>query len=276
MTGFNFFDNLAMTNLRGTEWLGEVESNEDPEFSGRCKVRIYGIFDGTEKDMQNTPSAFKIPVDDLPWCYPATGNVFASGDSKGAGNLSIPKVGSKVKVRFNGGNLYAPEYFALQDTNEDMVKDLKDSYIDAHVLLYDKDQDLKILYKKNLGIQVYFQGSNITVNPDASITIEHKNTESIVELIGGTINITANSTINITSNTKINAESSESIFNGNTVTKLGPAANYSAVLAEPLWAFLKILATAVDAKLSTTPGAMSSQAEAFESMSTSKNVKLSP
>jgi hypothetical protein len=273
---FNFFDNLALMNLRGTEWLGEVEDNNDPDCTGRCKVRVFGLFDGTEKDMQSSSSPFRISTSDLPWCYPATGMFFASGDSKGAGNISIPKVGSKVKVRFNGGNLYAPEYFAIQDTNEEMTSELKDSYLDSHVILYDKDQDLKILYKKNLGIQIYFQGSNFTINPDASVTIEHKNTESIIELVGGTINITANSTINITSNTKINAESSESIFNGNNVTKLGPAANYSAVLSEPLWTFLKILASAVDAKNPTTPGAMSSQAEAFESISTSKNVKLSP
>ena len=272
---FDFFDNMLSSNLRGTEWLGEVEENSDPEFAGRCKVRIFGIFDGTEDD--KTPnSAFRIPTEDLPWCYPSNGIFFASGDSKGSGNLSVPKKGSKVKVRFNGGNLYAPEYFAVQDTNEEMASDLKDSYLDSHVILYDKEQDLKILYKPNLGMQIYHKGSNMTINPDSSITIEHKDTQSIIELVGGTINITANSTVNITSNTKIEAVSSESILNGNTVTKLGPSPQYSAVMAEPLWAFLKILATAVDAKLPFTPSAMASQAEGFETLSTSKNVKISP
>jgi hypothetical protein len=37
-----------------------------------------------------------------------------------------------------------------------------------------------------------------------------------------------------------------------------------------------MLAAAVDAKQSTTPSAMVSQAEAFEAISVSKNVKLSP
>lgn len=272
---FDFFDNLASSSLIGTEWMGIVEDNNDPEFSGRCRVRIFGLLDGREDDRKDS-SAYKIPTEDLPWCYPSTGIFFASGESKGAGNISVPKKDSKVKVKFNGGNLYAPEYFTVQDTNEDMAKELKDAYQDAHVILYDKDQDLKVLYKTNLGFQIYHKGSNVTINPDSSITIEHKDTQSIIELVGGTINIVANSTINITSNTKIQAESSESILNGNTVTKLGPSPQYSAVLAEPMWTFLKMLASAVDAKFPPTPSAMSSQAEAFESLSTSKNVKISP
>jgi hypothetical protein len=71
-------------------------------------------------------------------------------------------------------------------------------------------------------------------------------------------------------------DSSESILNGSTSTKLGPSPQYSAVMGEPLWAFLKMLASAVDAKLPSTPSAMASQAEAFESLSLSKNVKISP
>lgn len=272
---FDFFNSLLSTNLKGTEWLGEVEDNADPDFAGKCKVRIFGLLDGREDDRKDS-SNYTIPTSDLPWCYPATGVIFASGDSKGAGNISIPKIGSKVKVRFNGGNLYAPEYFAIQDINEEMSDEIRDSYVDTHVLLYDKDSDLKVLYKNNVGIQIFLRGSNITINPDSSITIEHKNTESIIELVGGTINITANSTINISSNTKIEATSSESILNGNSVTKLGPSPAYSAMLAEPTWTFLKMLAAAVDAKQPTTPSAMASQAEAFEAISTSKNVKLSP
>ena len=272
---FDFFDNKFSSNLRGTEWLGSVEDNNDPNFSGRCKVRVFGVFDGTNDDtVENSP--YVINTNDLPWCYPANGIFFGSGKSMGAGNLSVPKIGSKVKVRFNGGHLYAPEYFAIQDVNLEMADDLKDSYVDSHVILYDKDQQLKILYKKSLGFQIFYQGSNMTINPDASITIEHKDTQSLIELIGGTINITANSTINITSNSKIEAVTSEGIFNGNVSTKLGPSPQFSAVLAEPLWAFLKMLASAIDAKLPSTPSAMSSQAAAYESISTSKNVKISP
>ena len=57
-------------------------------------------------------------------------------------------------------------------------------------------------------------------------------------------------------------------------TKLGHAPVYSAILAEPLWMFLKQLAAAVDAKLPSTPGAMTSLAESYEQLSTSDVVKV--
>ena len=272
---FDFFDNISASSLLNTEWIGIVEDNNDPTFSGRCRVRVFSLMDGREDDTKDN-SPFKMTTQDLPWCYPSNGIVFAGGDSKGAGNISIPKNGAIVKVKFNGGNLYAPEYISIQDLNDDLITEISDSYEDAHVILYDKSQDLKLLYKKNLGFQIYQKGSSITINPDSSITIDHKDSQSIVELIGGTINVVANSTINITSNTKIKAESSESILNGNISTKLGPSPVYSAVLAEPLWIFLKMIATTLDAKFPTTPSLMSSQADAFQVLSTSKNVKLSP
>jgi len=46
------------------------------------------------------------------------------------------------------------------------------------------------------------------------------------------------------------------------------------VLAEPLWMFLKQIASALDAKLPSTPGCMSSLAESYEQLSTSDVVKV--
>jgi len=40
---FDFFNSLLSTNLKGTEWLGEVEDNEDPDFAGRCAPLIRKI-----------------------------------------------------------------------------------------------------------------------------------------------------------------------------------------------------------------------------------------
>lgn len=256
------------------EWVGEVVDNQDPEFSGRCRVRVYGKFDGTNK-LDDSASGFSIPDDDLPWAYPAGSNIFGGGSKKGAGALSVPKVGTKVKITFSGGNIYAPEYTAVQDINESLINEIRDSYQNSHVLFFDEDENVKIVYTPAKGLEMFHKDSHIVINPDSSITIEHKETQSIIELVGSTINVTANSTINITANSKIQAEASESILNGSSVTKLGPAPSYSAVLAEPLWTFLKMMASALDAKLPSTPGVMSTQAASFEQLSTSKNVKLS-
>lgn len=265
---------LKKDDLYSQGWVGEVVDNEDPEFSGRCKVRVFSKFDGTD-DLDNENSPFSIPTENLPWVYPAGNGIFAGGDSKGAGNVSVPKVGSKVRVVFSGGNLYAPEYIAVQDLNQAVVDEIKDSYQNSHVLFFDEDERVKILYTPAKGLELFHKDSHIVINPDSSITIEHKDTSSIIELVGSNINITANSTVNITANSKVQSEASECVMNGTSVTKLGPAPVYSGVLAEPLWTFLKIVASAVDAKLPSTPGVLSSQAVSFEQLSTSKNVKLS-
>lgn len=269
-----FQDFLFKDDLTSGDCVGEVVDNNDPEFAGRCKIRIYGKFDGTS-DPDAPPGTFDIPIDDLPWAYPAGSNIFGGGKGKGAGSLSVPKIGSRVKVRFSGGNIYSPEYFAVQDLNEKVIEEVRTSYQNSHVLFYDEDERVKIVYTPDKGFEIFHKDSHIVINPNSSITIEHQDSKSIIELIGPNINITCNSTVNITSNSSIQLESSECVTNGTSSTKLGPAPAYSAVLAEPLWTFLKIMASAIDAKLPTTPGILTSQAASFEQLSTSKNVKLS-
>ncbi|MBO6272000.1 hypothetical protein J6O48_04390 [bacterium] len=53
--------------------LGIVESNEDPTYTGRLKVRIPGLNDNIE-------------TANLPWCNYA-------GSASSSGQLAIPKVG---------------------------------------------------------------------------------------------------------------------------------------------------------------------------------------
>ena len=180
-----------------------------------------------------------------------------------------------MKIRFSTGNIYAPEYVAIQDLNQAVIDEVAASYQNAHVLFYDEDEQSKVVYTPAKGLEIFHKDSHIVINPDSSITIEHRDTSSIIELVGPNINITANSTVNITANSKVQSEAAECVMNGTSVTKLGPAPAYSAVLAEPLWTFLKMMASAVDAKLPSTPGVLTTQAASFEQLSTSKNVKVS-
>lgn len=267
-------DFLNDEDLSGSDWVGEVVDNNDPEFSGRCRVRVFGKFDGTT-NIDDPNSGYLIPDDHLPWAYPAGSTIFGGGESKGAGSLSVPKVGTKVKIRFSTGNIYAPEYVAIQDLNQAVIDEVSASYQNAHVLFYDEDEKSKVVYTPAKGLEIFHKDSHIVINPDSSITIEHRDTSSIIELVGPNINITANSTVNITANSKVQSEAAECVMNGTSVTKLGPAPAYSAVLAEPLWTFLKMMASAVDAKLPSTPGVLTTQAASFEQLSTSKNVKVS-
>ncbi len=267
-----FLKSLDFDDLETLNWIGEVVDNNDPEFQGRCRVRVFGKFDGTESD---DSSKFTIPDEHLPWAFPSGSNIFAGGSSKGAGSLSIPKKGTRVKVRFSGGNIYAPEYFSIQDVSEALIDEISGSYENAHVLLFDEDEDLKVIYTKERGLEIYHKKSHFLINPDSSIMIEHADSKSFIELIGPVINITANSTVNVTANTKVSVTANECLVNGKTSTKLGPAPVFSAAIAEPVWTAFKILASAIDAKLPSTPGVFSGQINALEQMGTSSNVKLS-
>ncbi len=248
-------DRLAYT------YFGKVVVNEDPERIGRCKVRVLGVFD-------------EISDEDLPWSFPAYNSVFAGGDSKGFGSLSIPKIDTVVRIRFENGDQYTPVYWSIPIANDAMRAELDESYLNSHVVVYDEDEDMKILYSPSFGLKFHMKGSHITINPDRSITIEHDETQSIIELIGPNITVVANNKIEATAPTKIEVNSSHVHVNG-VKTELGAAPVFSNICAEPLWIYLKALAAAVDAKWPPSPGTMTALAASAEVASTSKTVKTS-
>lgn len=254
-------DKITAEELQKDDWLGEVVDNNDPENSFRCKIRVNRLYDELE-------------IEDIPWAHPISNSTFSSTENGGFGNGSVPKIGTKVRVRFNSGDRYAPEYFAVQNVNQELSNELGDDYIDSHVLLYDQEQDLKIIYQPGNGIKIFLKDSHITINPDSSITIEHKDATSIIELEGSTCKVVTNSTIEMTSSDKIEMNSLECEVKGTQKTQLGPLGNFSAVGSEPLWTFLKALSTAVDAKWPQTPGVNVAAANAAERLSTSNNVKV--
>lgn len=271
---------LDKSYLQSGTFVGRVVDNDDPNREGRCRIMVFGVFDFEEpifdKEEKPTGEVVKreLPTDDIPWSYPK-GNVFFSGGGGGYGDLSVPKIGTIVSVDFCDGNIYSPEYHSIMNINADMQAAISGSYLNSHSFGWDSDEQLRVYYTPENGMEIFLKDSHITINSDASITIEHASSDSIIELVGPNINITANSSVSITSNSLIKAESTEVAINGSSVTKLGPAPTYSAILAEPLWTFLKSMAAGLDAKLPSSPGAYSSQAAAFEQLSTSKNVKVS-
>lgn len=271
---------LDKSYLQSGTFVGRVVDNDDPNREGRCRIMVFGVFDFEEpifdKEEKPTGEVVKkeLPTDDIPWSYPK-GNRFFSGGGGGYGDLSVPKIGTIVSVDFCDGNIYSPEYHSIMNINADMQAAISGSYLNSHSFGWDSDEQLRVYYTPENGMEIFLKDSHITINSDASITIEHASSDSIIELVGPNINITANSSVSITSNSLIKAESTEVAINGSSVTKLGPAPTYSAILAEPLWTFLKSMAAGLDAKLPSSPGVYSSQAAAFEQLSTSKNVKVS-
>jgi hypothetical protein len=252
---------LDKSTLERKIFIGKVVDNDDPEREGRCRVEVFGLFTG-------------LATDQLPWANPGYRRMFGGADG-GFADISVPKIDTFVQIRFVEGDIYNMEYVAIQNINPAVQAEIEGSYLNSHVLAYDTDEELKVFYTPAKGVEIYLKRSHITINPDSSITIEHADSDSLIELVGSNINIVANSSVNITANSLIKGEASEVAMNGSSVTKLGPAPTYSAVLAEPLWTFLKSLAAAVDGKLPSTPGVFAGQAAASEQLSTSKNVKVS-
>lgn len=246
------------SRIEATHYLGTIINNEDPEYKGRCRIRVFGVYDS-------------INDEDLPWAYQIKETSFGGGG--GSGRISIPKIGSVVHVTFNHGNYYLPEYRGIQELSPDLINELRESYLGSHSLIFDEIEDIRIFYTTKKGIIIDLKESNVNIKPDNSIVITHKDGSSSVELKGGKITQYADSEIESVATSQIKHSSEEFWADGKTVN-LGHVPAYSGVCAEPLWIFLKMLASQIDAKMPTSPGVMSSLADKFEKLSTSDVVKI--
>ena len=230
--------NFVDSNNRSNDWIGIVINVKDPTFSGRCQARVLGLFDGI-KDQH------------LPWATPINSTIFAND---GAGNISIPKVGQFVRIQFNNGDIYAPEYVAIQNIDTELIQRIKSDYEGTHVLLYDPIEELTIIYQKQSGIQIYHKESFIQITPDTIITLQTPNTDSVIQMDGDITRIVTKNEVVVSAAGKATVSADEVIVVGSQKTKVGNAPYYTAVEGEPLIALLKTLASALDAKFPLTPG----------------------
>lgn len=213
---------MANNNL---DYLGTVVYADDPTFSGRCKIRVFGMFD-------------ELPTENIPWFVPMANNIFGAG---GAGCLSVPKVGDVVRVHFNNSDKYSGEYTFLQNIDPALIDEIKDDYPDTQVLLYDSENDLIIIYQNLNGLRFYLKGSEIKIDADGTILAKHKNNTNVVELKDDTINITTvnsdngnnNGVINIAAGSTVNISAPTVNVNSENVA-LGTNAINSAVKGEKL------------------------------------------
>jgi len=245
-------------DLHDNDWIGVVVNAKDPTFSGRCQVRVFGLLDG-------------IIDKHLPWAVPINSTIFAND---GAGSISIPKVGQIIRVQFNNGDPYAPEYTTIQNIDTDLIQKIKNDYEGTHVLLYDPLEELTIIYQKQSGIQIYHKESFIQITPDTIITLQTPNTESIIQMNGDITRIVTQNEVIVSAAGKATVTADEVIVSGNQTTKIGNPPYNHALLAEPVWAMLKTLASALDSKFPATPGLNVGLVEAAKQSATSTNVLI--
>lgn len=101
-------------------YIGVVENNNDPRRLGRCKIRVFDVFDN-------------LPTEDIPWASPwkdLNGNQFL-----------LPEVNKIVTVVFDSENVYKPEYIYSDNYNINLENKLKsipeNAYSSMRVLLFD-------------------------------------------------------------------------------------------------------------------------------------------
>ena len=223
------------------EYIGKVIYNEDTTHTGRCKVRVFGLFDNL-KD-QN-----------IPWFTPMNSSIFSAG---GAGSLDVPKIGTIVRVKFSNNDYYSGEYMALQCVDPALVKEIEDDYDGAHVLLYDSDAELVVIYQKMTGLKIYHKGASIILDPTGSIQLKHQNNANVIELNQNNIIITTASsegggnnttgTINISSGNEINITAPNVNVNAENI-KLGKTGNDNIVTANRLRPLLMSIMEELKAK----------------------------
>jgi hypothetical protein len=175
--------NAHEDDLLATSWLGEVMDVEDPQKMGRVKVKVFGKLD-------------EIPTEDIPWAYP--GNNHTGGSATGGGFISVPKKGSLVSVKFDCGNLQHPEYFFLQNISDELKEEIKESYTNAHSIIYDTvtEGSVKIYFTEKKGLMIDYKQSQINIKPDKSIDLHTASGKSKIELLDdGTININASENV---------------------------------------------------------------------------------
>jgi len=250
---------FLIKNLRDNDWISVIYNNKDPLFSGRCQVRPFRLFD-------------EIPDKDLPWAVPVNSTIFAGN---GAGSISVPKIGQIVRVQFNNGDIYSPEYTTIQNIDSQLIQKIKDDYEGTHVLLYDPDQELSVIFQPNLGFQIFYRESFMQISPDSMITIQHANQDSMIQLEGDVCNIITKNEIKISAASKVEVSADEVIAAGNQATKIGPGPYYHALLSEPMWALISAIATSIDSKLPATPGVNVALVEQAKQAATSTNVLIS-
>jgi len=228
-------------------FIGEVVNNEDPLKIGRCRVRVFSKFDDLE-------------IEDIPWAFPFYSDKFASTESGGFGSFSYPKIGTLVTVQFDNGDIYSPQYRTVEKINPEMQAEIAEDYVNAQVVTYDVDEDLKILYTQGNGLLLWHKESFFRIDPATDLIHYHSSGSNTRTMKGDETleDVAAHFSV-----------ACPKIHLGDDKTT-----TYSAVKWEPLMQLLKKLATMLDSKTPTTPGAAQGVVAAFEQQIKSDIVKI--
>ena len=136
---------MTRKELNDKIFVGVIEDNQDPNKLGRCRVRVFNVFDD-------------ISVEDIPWATPwkdLNGNQFI-----------LPDKGKVVSVVFDEGNIYKPEYIYAEHYNTNLEKKLSElsgsNYTSMRALMFDHKTQIYSNDEEGLKLDYKFNNVNIT------------------------------------------------------------------------------------------------------------------
>lgn len=197
---------LTFNSENNTVHFGTVVDNADPKKLGRIKVKIDMIYEMSKEDM--------------PWVYPTNYSPL---------NFYVPKIGEKVRVQFNDGDIYHPEYTGYFHNTENHDSEFDTDYPhsmgmsqDGFVFKYNRQSELFELKAKN--------GSSLTMNKDGDILFVVKKDFGITS--DGKVTVSAKADISFSTDAKfiVNGKGGveitsdgEAKFSGKAKTEIGSA-----------------------------------------------------
>jgi len=186
-----FISNHAKSRLQ--MHTGIVVDNNDPDKIGRCRIRVFGVFDNDT-----------IKVEDLPWASPEHGFVGSK-----VGSFVVPPVDTLVRVYFDNDDLYAPVYTSKVVNTSQIPQDIQEDYPNTLIMFETDKGDYVRINTVTLETE-YRHASGLLVNFDGKGNLKIDSTGSEVE--EGKLDITVKGDVSLKSEGDITIESTTGLL----------------------------------------------------------------
>jgi len=146
-------------------YTGKVVDNNDPEKIGRCRIRVYGVFDD-------------IPLVDIPWALPD----FSFIGSK-VGSFIVPPIDTIVKVYFDNDDIHLPRYTSKIVDKNNLPTDKNVDYPNTMVFFESDDGDKFLINRQTKKLEFHHSSGNVItmdLNGNTTININGDETHSVV------------------------------------------------------------------------------------------------
>lgn len=157
MTGINSIASNQKALVSDSPYLGYVVDNNDPTKKQRVRVSIPGKLEAES-------------IEDLPWCAPYHHSFFGIGDDYGV--MRVPRIGARVRVRFQQGDLSHGEYISDAVTvNTELPQELLDNYPNRTGSCTPKGD---ILYVDHVSGEFFYRhhsGTGVTIDDGGNLVL---------------------------------------------------------------------------------------------------------